>query len=355
MVTFAEPPLKHTLGVALLGNLAAAALYGMTSIQSYVYYRQCKHDPWRLKCSIFLLWVLDGLHLALITRSVYECAVIDFANPQALIVPPWSLKAHVAVAGLINALVRFLFGHRMWKFSKRNRWLASVIGTSTTVAFVGSMVFSVRSFLVIGNVFRLSQLSWILYTSLGAGIVTDVTVAISLCILLRKYATDIPLTRDLAQLIMIYGINTGLLTSLCEIACLVTYATMPDSLLFIAIFFVLPKLLLNALLATLNARPALRKVHRKTLSTMRSTKSKSPYSPSSMTSFQTHDHRSYRYTSGGQSVNLHVRACLAAIPDTSLFPLPTPPPHVQKFYQNGPLRMESGGVSLYPWSDDELL
>lgn len=61
---------------------------------------------------------------------------------------------------------------------------------------------------------------------------------------------------------MLYGINTGALTSLCEVACLIAYVTMPNNLIFIAIFFVLPKLLLNALLATLNARVSLQESRR---------------------------------------------------------------------------------------------
>jgi len=59
---------------------------------------------------------------------------------------------------------------------------------------------------------------------------------------------------------MLYSINTGVLTSLFALLCLLLFAALPvySKFAFIAIYFVLPKLLLNSFLATLNARQSLR-------------------------------------------------------------------------------------------------
>ncbi|THG97599.1 hypothetical protein EW026_g4432 [Hermanssonia centrifuga] len=53
-------------------------------------------------------------------------------------------------------------------------------------------------------------------------------------------------------------VSTGAVASLCEISILVLYATLPGTLYYIALILVSPKLLLNALLASLNAREDLR-------------------------------------------------------------------------------------------------
>ncbi|KAH9919699.1 uncharacterized protein B0H18DRAFT_625372 [Fomitopsis serialis] len=170
-------------------------------------------------------------------------------------------KIHVVVAGVSNAIIRGLFCHRLWHFSQKNWVLVIFIAAGTTVALAGSIEFSIQIFALSGDAFHLSSVSWLLYASLGAGIGADATIASSLCLLLRHSYTGPDLcNRTMARTIIVYGINTGLLTSLCEISCLVTYATMPHNLIFLALFFILPKLLFNALLATLNSRSALREV-----------------------------------------------------------------------------------------------
>ncbi|EED79274.1 predicted protein [Postia placenta Mad-698-R] len=128
--------------------------------------------------------LLDSLHLALITRTVYTCAVSDFSDPKAWIVPSW---------------LRALPPHSTLFFMS-----------------AGSIVFSIKSFLVVGDVFHLSQIS-----------------------------------------------DSDALFKRCSYQ----YITMPDNLIFIALFFVLPKLGLNALLATLNARLDLRRTRQHNLST----------------------------------------------------------------------------------------
>ncbi|KAJ3478870.1 hypothetical protein NLI96_g9457 [Meripilus lineatus] len=65
-------------------------------------------------------------------------------------------------------------------------------------------------------------------------------------------------SESLINKLMAYSINTGALTSICAIVCLIVYASMPNSFVFLAFYFVLPKLCLNSLLATLNARNALK-------------------------------------------------------------------------------------------------
>ncbi|CCM00477.1 uncharacterized protein FIBRA_02511 [Fibroporia radiculosa] len=188
--------------------------------------------------------------------------------------------AHTVVTGLLDVIVRSLFCHRMWNLSQKNRLLTFTIESCALVAFAGSLLFSIKCFTVIGDVFRLSQLSWIMYGSLGAGVVTDILIALSLCIVLRRCRNKNPDTDSLVRMLITYGINSGALTSLCEIACLVSYATMQNNLVFIAIFFILPKLLLNSLLATLNARPELRKKYASTTASRQSVKPSLPPSPS---------------------------------------------------------------------------
>jgi len=51
---------------------------------------------------------------------------------------------------------------------------------------------------------------------------------------------------------------SGFLTTACSLAALITYGTMPDTLIFLSVEFLLTKLYINSFLAMLNARQSVR-------------------------------------------------------------------------------------------------
>ncbi|KAI1798239.1 hypothetical protein LXA43DRAFT_1088364 [Ganoderma leucocontextum] len=249
--------LDDTLGAVFLGTIATSCLYGITVVQTYIYYKRNASDPAYLQALVFLLWVLDSLHLALIVHAVYFYAVTNFSNILNLLVPTWSILSQIIVTGVSDLAVRGVFCHRVWKLSEQNFFLMVAIAISSLTVFSGSIAFAVKGF-SIPSFTRLSEISDILYLSLGSGVVADVLIAGSMCVLLAKRRTGFSRTDSMVRVLMMYSINTGALTSLCALLTLLTYASMPDNFVFMAFYFVLPKLFLNSLLATLNARRPLR-------------------------------------------------------------------------------------------------
>ncbi|KAI0635133.1 hypothetical protein C8Q77DRAFT_682550 [Trametes polyzona] len=272
--------LDDTLGAAFLGNIAAACFYGITVVQTYIYYGRNGGDRLYLKSLVAILWALDSLHLALVTHAVYTYAVKDFANFLAIEVPVWSILAQVIVTGVSDIIVRGIFCERVWKLSNRNWPLIATIVVTSLLVFGGSIAFSVRGYEFVNRLLfdetshipstsrfsipsftDLAEISDILYLSLGTGVAADVLIAASMCALLAQRRTGFSRTDSMVRVLILYSINTGALTSLCALLCLVSYATMPNNFVFIAFYFVLPKLFLNSLLATLNARRPLREAN----------------------------------------------------------------------------------------------
>ncbi|KIP12265.1 hypothetical protein PHLGIDRAFT_328316 [Phlebiopsis gigantea 11061_1 CR5-6] len=59
--------------------------------------------------------------------------------------------------------------------------------------------------------------------------------------------------------LLIYIVNTGLLTSIVAVAAVVTSIVMPNNFIFVSIYFVISELYSNSMLTSLNARQRLRK------------------------------------------------------------------------------------------------
>jgi len=99
-----------------------------------------------------------------------------------------------------------------------------------------------------------------LYLGLSSGAMADLWLASSLVVLLWRHRTGFRRTDSLLRLLILYCVNTALITSLCEIASLITFTIMPNNFIYYALFTLLPKLLFNSLLATYNARRGMREM-----------------------------------------------------------------------------------------------
>ncbi|KZT70646.1 hypothetical protein DAEQUDRAFT_180747 [Daedalea quercina L-15889] len=107
---------------------------------------------------------------------------------------------------------------------------------------------------------RSTRFSVLIYTGLMSAVIGDVLIAGSLCVILRIHVKEIPRSRtsNTIRLLIAYSIETCGLTSVCTLACLLTYATVRHNYTYISLYLLLSKFSLNALLATLNARRGLR-------------------------------------------------------------------------------------------------
>ncbi|TFK93382.1 hypothetical protein K466DRAFT_511700 [Polyporus arcularius HHB13444] len=310
--------LDDTLGAAFLGATTPhnnCSLYGITIVQTYIYYKRNRSDPTYLKLLVTstVHRMLDSLHLALITHAVYFYAVTNFTNLLELMIPTWCVFLPTA-SGVSDGTVRGIFCQRVWKLSNRNWLLCLAIVVSSLVVFSGSIAFAVKGF-SIASFADLPQISDILYVSLGAGVVADVLIAASMCVLLAKRRTGFARTDSMVRVLMMYSINTGALTSLCAMLCLITYANMPNNFVFIAFYFVLPKLFLNSLLATLNARRRLRESSSAAMVSI-------PLSTTSNSRMSFSSRPQYSHNRGGQSDQLNLEIQVQTVTDSKTDPDP---------------------------------
>ncbi|KZT03697.1 uncharacterized protein LAESUDRAFT_728988 [Laetiporus sulphureus 93-53] len=256
-------PRNATLGAAYLGTIAASILYGVTNLQAFVYYKRPSHDPYYIRWLVFFLWVLDGLHLAFIIHASYSYTITDYMNAAALMTPLWCIASHVFVSSLSDAIVRGMFCCRIWMLSERKLLMTSTVAFVSFITLASGWAFSVWGSRANNYFLKPKALSYFLYPYFISGVTADVLITAFLCILLHRQRGSLARTNSVVNTLMLYSINTGVLSSLCALLCLLLYTLLPQNkkFAFIAVYFVLPKLLLNSLLASLNARDHLRKMN----------------------------------------------------------------------------------------------
>ncbi|TDL20343.1 hypothetical protein BD410DRAFT_379410 [Rickenella mellea] len=119
----------NTLGVLLIGTIMSSMLYGITNVQTFIYFQRFPKDSNYLRVLVAFLWVLDGLHMSLGTYSVYFHMVDNFLNPFALLIPTWfgadsgfvleisylvSVQLAIIITHISDFIVRSFFIRRVW-------------------------------------------------------------------------------------------------------------------------------------------------------------------------------------------------------------------------------------------------
>ncbi|KAG2057343.1 hypothetical protein BDR06DRAFT_198761 [Suillus hirtellus] len=245
--------LGNTFGALLIGVALSAVLFGVTNVQTFIYFQTHKDTGMTFfKLIVIWLWIFDALHLALVVHCVYYYLVTNYANFNALTEIVWSLKLQLIVDVLIVPTVHLSMTSLVSK--GRSRVLPAIIMCIVVVLSGGVTV----PVVLVQYRCRLFQdvvtTEWATYLTLGAVTFDDILIASSLCYLLATSRTGFSSTDSFLTKLLGYIISTGCLTSICSIIAVIACAVMPRNFIFLSIEFLVTKLYVNSFMALMNAR-----------------------------------------------------------------------------------------------------
>ncbi|THV03626.1 hypothetical protein K435DRAFT_962341 [Dendrothele bispora CBS 962.96] len=246
----------NTLGALSIGYVVASILFGIMSVQSFRYFQVFAKDPVQLKVLVAGLWILDTLQLFFIGDALYFWMVSNYANPKSLADSTWSFNMGIFTTNSIVLIVEMFFAYRVFTVSK-NVWLALVIATLSLCYWGFELATLIRTFQLV-KVELFFEFQWIASTGLACAAVADLLIAASLSFYLHQSRTGIKTTDSVINKLLLYAINTGLLTSVFALIDMICFLTMPSNLIHIAFNLMIGKLYTNSLLASLNVRTSLR-------------------------------------------------------------------------------------------------
>lgn len=252
--------IHDTFGAGFIGGMVTAILYGITTLQTYLYYVYYPKDTNGLKVLVAFIWVLDTLHVSLMCHALYYYLVSSFGDPNNLGTGVWSLFSSLGLNLCMAVLVQTYFAFRISHLTRSGVrwWLTSFIMVFVVAHFAFGLETVILMFIK-KDFSALSQITLYAATPFAiTAVLSDVLIAASLCVLLHGNRSPIIETNALVNTLIVYAINRCLLTSVVAVAEVIAFAISPGSLWFIAIDFVIGKLYANSLLASLNSRSALR-------------------------------------------------------------------------------------------------
>ncbi|OBZ69439.1 hypothetical protein A0H81_10665 [Grifola frondosa] len=269
------PEINNTLGAVLIGSFISTMIYGLTTHQTYRYFRLYLRDRWMLKGMVIALWVLDTIHTVLTLHLCYFYLVTNYANPEALIHAVWSFKVcplHYFDAQswrvyytceLLRTLIfvenltfpRF-YTHRLYLLGHRAKFLLALFIIFGLARLVVGVVMTTEAF-ILGTFMNFITMTWLICVSLALAFASDSLIAICLCAYLQRSRTGFKRTDSLIDILMLYTINTGLLHGFITLLSLICAAVMRQNLIYFSIFIMVSKMYTNSLLAVMNSRRSL--------------------------------------------------------------------------------------------------
>ncbi|PIL34942.1 hypothetical protein GSI_02729 [Ganoderma sinense ZZ0214-1] len=284
--------IKEALACGLIGVVVSAVVYGITVLQAYIYFRDKGQDSKRLRYFVALLFFLDTISMALTVSIYYEYFVTAFGNQSLLLSTPTTFAFENGVTVIIGTLTQ---------------WYALRVGLNQPGAFLtprtaslrtdsGCVVFAViqqcppsiqivskRNVMVVGTIIVLAlcscgpgiAISINLHThsdiyylgsletrilagfANGLSVICDIVIAAALTYYLHYKRTGFKKTDSMIDRLIIYAINRGALTAMCQAGHMITIVGFPGHFIFFVFGLLDGKLYCNTLLATLNAQKSM--------------------------------------------------------------------------------------------------
>ncbi|KAF8970155.1 hypothetical protein BDZ97DRAFT_1914851 [Flammula alnicola] len=253
------PNLGPTFGAAYIALVISAMLYGVTCLQTFIYFMNTGKDPIWIKLLVIATLLIDTLHEALLIHVGYYYFIQNFFNPIALESGVWSIISHMFINGTAAFLVESFMVWRLYQLSNHN-YLLTIPAMILVMAHLGvDYAWPVQAFLGPDLSFtRIKSLTPTAVSGFVIGSVTDVYISGTLAYFLWSSRTGFKRSNDMIYRLIQYVITTGLLTTVDNIISLALYVARPDDFYYMFFSFMMAKLYINSLLATLNSRRSIR-------------------------------------------------------------------------------------------------
>ncbi|KAF8525779.1 hypothetical protein BU17DRAFT_83261 [Hysterangium stoloniferum] len=243
------------LGHELTILLKPLKRYGILTLQTFSYYQRYPNDRRYLKAVVGSIWILETFHIILVTYMIYEYLVTGFGDYAALQRNTWSFNMHVGLTTIVACISQIFFVFRCWMLDRStlNTIVSLFILGIAVIQLAFGMTCTALTF-VLKHFSEFQRYTWAVGVWLGAAALCDILVSAAIVRSLWRSRTGISRTNSLITRLILWTINTGIITSLWAILDIAAFSGAKDTLIHLFFNVMLAKLYANSLLATLNNR-----------------------------------------------------------------------------------------------------
>ncbi|RDX42754.1 hypothetical protein OH76DRAFT_1488381 [Lentinus brumalis] len=219
----AIPALDDTFGAVLVGTFIALMLYdaGMSS-SFYEFDPALTMGNWKVGAVI----VLETFHSLINVHICYYYLTASYFKPFNLLYGNWSIDAVVILAS------QSFFARRVVAVGGRYRWIAGI----AIILLLGELGFYTAATVKAFNLPTFKDFrTWFISTGSAMAVTADLLLTGVLILSLRRSRTGFKQTDSTIDVLILYSINTGLITGLCNVLAFLFALILPYDLIYAAV------------------------------------------------------------------------------------------------------------------------
>ncbi|KAG7097842.1 hypothetical protein E1B28_005157 [Marasmius oreades] len=250
-MSITSPDILKSAGPFLLGYLLNYGLYGVLTVQVYVYYTAFPNDRTAVKAIVFGVFLLETIQLVMITYDAFQNFVYGFGRPGAFNELNLLSFDVCIIGGAVAFLVQTFFAYRIFLLSK-SKLLTGVIVLISLMQLGGAIATAALDETVsVLTKFRGNFISACFW--LAGSAVCDIVIAVSMTYVLSRYDVSFGDTRNLVRRVIRLTMETGSLTATIATLDLILFLS-SNSLYHVTPALTLAKLYSNSMMVIFNSR-----------------------------------------------------------------------------------------------------
>ncbi|TFK50443.1 hypothetical protein OE88DRAFT_1735991 [Heliocybe sulcata] len=246
------PDINFLVGPQLFGFLFNWGLFGVLSVQVYLYYLSFPNDKLGLKVLVYGLYLVEATQTGLATSDAVRWLVTGWGRPEALEEINTSWLNVPLMGGMISCTVQLFFCWRIWILSG-SIYLPLVIALVALVSGSAGVAGGIM-LRELDNISEIAKLTPVTSVWLTCSAVADILIAISMTYLLVRAKVGLRRTDRLVDRLVRLTIETGTVTASVAVVDVVLFNTFKHNNLHMCPATTLAKLYSNTLLVMFNNR-----------------------------------------------------------------------------------------------------
>ncbi|EKM52282.1 uncharacterized protein PHACADRAFT_260563 [Phanerochaete carnosa HHB-10118-sp] len=240
-------------GPLLLGYLFNWGLYGVLSVQVYLYHLAFPKDSRVVKALVYSVFLIETTQTVLVTHDAFNAYAKGYGNIVALGSAQLEWLAVPIFSGIVSATVQMYYAYRVSVLSGSRVLglgicLIALLQGSSAVA-QGAQAFKIGNFADLATEAFASCTVW-----LAGSAACDVIIAGCMTFLLLKNDTKMPATHAVVTKLVRLIVETGMLTAVAATIDIILFLAFPHNSYHGCVALTLAKLYSNSLLVLFNSR-----------------------------------------------------------------------------------------------------
>ncbi|KAF7302374.1 hypothetical protein HMN09_00871000 [Mycena chlorophos] len=195
------------------GALAAVGLSAVLGFQTFLYFKIFPSDVTKYKLFVPWIWLIDAAHTVVVCLTIWDYAIVNYANPSIAEHIPPTLPVNVALTAVMTLSVNM-------QVSSQRSIDISPAADSTAPGYIEGIIHPGVAFvstfgMLTKKTFTAFSPTYQRYLIIGLSIsaATDIVISAARYYFLRNLQQGYPGAQEIVDVVVVFTLNDGCLTS----------------------------------------------------------------------------------------------------------------------------------------------